>query len=103
VIDKNHFEMVLLTISAGLVKKVVLETGLDENEAMSGREDFFYTGIYQRQKKCSSIYATTSHLRREEGQARSAIRENAKQGNRPPAWLIDVFSCKNKSIILDFS
>ena len=33
-IEKTHFEMVLMTISAGLVGKIVEETGLDEDAAI---------------------------------------------------------------------
>ena len=47
-IEKNHFEMVLLTISAGLVKKIVLETGLDEDVAM---EKLYSSALYAELEK----------------------------------------------------
>ena len=47
-IDKNSFEMVLLTICAGLVKKIVLETGLHENAAM---EKLYSSALYSELEK----------------------------------------------------
>ena len=47
-IEKNHFEMVLMTISAGLVKKIVLETGLGENAAI---EKLYSSALYAELEK----------------------------------------------------
>ena len=47
-IEKDHFEMVLLTMCAVLVKKIVFETGLHENLAM---ERLYSSALYSELEK----------------------------------------------------
>ena len=47
-IEKDHFEMVLLTVSAGIIRKIVLETALDENAAM---EKLYSSALYSELEK----------------------------------------------------